>query len=118
MYTMVENVIVAGADNRPSMLEKIQYNSGQRHMKLYIRGKEHGKDLLDSVLNGLFKYGTVEVPDTPTTPASTRPRTYDDLTDKERILKECDIRATNIVLQGLPLDVYTLVNHHTHAKEI
>ncbi|GJZ09168.1 retrovirus-related pol polyprotein from transposon TNT 1-94 [Tanacetum coccineum] len=118
MYTMVENVIAARADNRPSMLEKSQYNSWQCHMKLYIRGKEHGKDLLDSVLNGPFKYGTVEVPDTPTTPASTRLRTYDDLTDKEKIREECDIRATNIVLQGLPPDVYTLVNHHTDAKEI
>ncbi|GJW82408.1 hypothetical protein Tco_0146383 [Tanacetum coccineum] len=118
MSTMVENVIAAGADNCPSMLEKSQYNSWQSHMKLYIRGKEHGKDLLDSVLNGLFKYGTVEVPGTPTSPASTRPKTYEDLTDKEKIRKESDIRATNIVLQGLLLDVYTLVNHHTDAKEI
>ncbi|GJX25229.1 hypothetical protein Tco_0231525 [Tanacetum coccineum] len=87
-------------------------------MKLYIRGKEHGKDLLDSVFNGPFKYGKVEVPDTSTTPASTRQRTYDDLTDKEKICAECDIRETNIVLKGLPPDVYTLVNHHTDSKEI
>ncbi|GJY65402.1 hypothetical protein Tco_0467640 [Tanacetum coccineum] len=87
-------------------------------MKLYIQGKEHSKDLLDSILNGPFKYGTVEVPGTPTSPASTRPRTYEDLTEKEKILEECDIRETNIVLQGLLLDVYTLVNHHTNAKEI
>ncbi|GJY50832.1 reverse transcriptase domain-containing protein [Tanacetum coccineum] len=44
--------------------------------------------------------------------------TYEDLTDKEKIYEECDIRATNIVLQDLPPDVYTLVNHHTKAKEI
>ncbi|GKE79240.1 hypothetical protein Tco_1545360 [Tanacetum coccineum] len=87
-------------------------------MLLYIRGKEHGKDLLGSVLNGPFQYGTVEVLGTPTSPASTRPRTYDDLTNKEKIRVECDIRATNIVLQGLPPDVYTLVNHHIVSKEI
>ncbi|GJV83712.1 hypothetical protein Tco_1523610 [Tanacetum coccineum] len=51
MSTMVENVIAVEADNRPPMLEKSQYNSWQSRMKLYIRGKEHGKDLLDSVLN-------------------------------------------------------------------
>ncbi|GKC66573.1 hypothetical protein Tco_1099171 [Tanacetum coccineum] len=118
MSTMAENVIATWADNRPPMLEKSQYNSWQSCMKLYIRGKEHGKDLLDSVLNGPFKYGMVVVPDTSTTSESTRPRTYDDLTDKEKICEECDIRATNIVLQGLPLDVYTLVNHHTEAKDI
>ncbi|GKC94349.1 hypothetical protein Tco_1159791, partial [Tanacetum coccineum] len=36
----------------------------------------------------------------------------------EKIREACDIRATNIVLQGLPPDVYSLVNHHTVAKEI
>ncbi|GJV20099.1 hypothetical protein Tco_1369119 [Tanacetum coccineum] len=79
---------------------------------------ENGKDLLDSILNGPFMYGTVVVPNTSTTPETTRPRTYDDLTDKEKIREECDIRAMNIVLRGLPPDVYTLVNHHTKAKEI
>nr|GEX90024.1 hypothetical protein [Tanacetum cinerariifolium] len=57
-------------------------------MKLDIRGKEHGKELLDSVLHGSFKYGTVKVPGTLTTPASSRPRTYDDLTEKEKIREE------------------------------
>ncbi|GJS68944.1 hypothetical protein Tco_0683509 [Tanacetum coccineum] len=87
----------AGADNRPPMLEKSQYNSWQSRMKLYIR---------------------VEVPGTPTTATYMRERTYKYLTDKEKIQEECDIRATNIMLQGLPLDVYNLVNHHTVAKEI
>nr|GFC54448.1 hypothetical protein [Tanacetum cinerariifolium] len=48
----------------------------------------------------------------------TRPRTYEELTYKEKIREECNIRATNIVLQGLLLDVYNLVNDHTFAKEI
>nr|GEV20208.1 hypothetical protein [Tanacetum cinerariifolium] len=108
----------AGADNRPLMIEKSQYNSWHRRMKLYIRGKEHGKDLLDLVLNGPFKYRTAEVPDTSTTPASTRPRTYDDLTNKEKIHEECDIKEINIVLKGLPPYIYNLMNHHTDAKEI
>nr|GEV74491.1 hypothetical protein [Tanacetum cinerariifolium] len=28
------------------------------------------------------------------------------------------IRATNILLQGLPKDIYTLINHYTNAKDI
>ncbi|GJU35760.1 hypothetical protein Tco_1184114 [Tanacetum coccineum] len=105
MSTMAKNVITAGADNRPPMLENSQYNSWQSRMKFYIRCKVHGKDLFDSVLNGPFKYGTVVVTDTSTTPETTRPRTYDDLTDKEKIREECDIRATNIVLQGTELSL-------------
>ncbi|GJW20830.1 hypothetical protein Tco_0031452 [Tanacetum coccineum] len=85
MSTMPENVIVEGADNRPPMLEKSQYNTWQIRMLLSLY---------------------------------TRPRTYKDLTDKEKISEECDIRATNVVLQGLPPDVYILVNHYTAAKEI
>nr|GEW46573.1 hypothetical protein [Tanacetum cinerariifolium] len=41
-----------------------------------------------------------KIPDTSTTPESTIQRTYDDLTNKEKIHEECDIRATIIVLQG------------------
>nr|GEY66036.1 hypothetical protein [Tanacetum cinerariifolium] len=33
-------------------------------------------------------------------------------------LKEHPSRATNILLQGLPKDIYTLINHYTDAKDI
>ncbi|GKC94969.1 hypothetical protein Tco_1160411 [Tanacetum coccineum] len=118
MSTILENVIAAGAENRPPMLESSQYDSWKSRMLLYIRGKEHGKKLIDSVKNGPFQFGTVEVPATPNKPASTRERTMDDLTPEEKIRESYDIRATNIILQGLPPDVYTHVNHHTVAKKI
>ncbi|GJZ29151.1 retrovirus-related pol polyprotein from transposon TNT 1-94 [Tanacetum coccineum] len=106
MTTMAENVIAARADNRPPMLGKSMYNSWQSRMLLDIRRKEHDKDLLDSLLHGPFQYGIV-VED-----GIARVRTNEELTDKEKICEECDIRATNMVLQGLPPDVYNLVNHH------
>ncbi|GJT96112.1 hypothetical protein Tco_1091630 [Tanacetum coccineum] len=81
-------------------------------MKLYIRGKEHGKDLIDSVLNGAFQYGTVVEDGIP------RTKIYEKLTDKEKIREECDIRANNIVLQGLLPDVYNIVNHHIQLSPI
>ncbi|GKA40270.1 hypothetical protein Tco_0732863 [Tanacetum coccineum] len=37
MSTMAENVIAAGAEHRPPMLEKSKYNSWQSRMLLYIR---------------------------------------------------------------------------------
>nr|GEX13829.1 CASP-like protein 3A1 [Tanacetum cinerariifolium] len=47
-----------------------------------------------------------------------RPRVYSDLTSEEKDWYNADIRATNILLQGLPKDIYTLINHYTDAKDI
>nr|GEY80128.1 hypothetical protein [Tanacetum cinerariifolium] len=99
--TFLENVIVAGADNRPSMLDKTNYSSWASRMLLYINGKPNRKLLVDSVLNGPFQYRTIVEPGTETTPIIVRARTYTDLTDEENICKSVDITATNIVLQGL-----------------
>ncbi|GJX54309.1 retrovirus-related pol polyprotein from transposon TNT 1-94 [Tanacetum coccineum] len=74
--------------------------------------------LYGSVINGPFKYGTVTEPETPTTPATFRDRHYKELTDAEKIHEACDIKATNTVPQGLPQDIYKLVNHHSEAKDI
>nr|GEW74465.1 retrovirus-related Pol polyprotein from transposon TNT 1-94 [Tanacetum cinerariifolium] len=47
-----------------------------------------------------------------------RPRVYSDLTLEEKDRYNADIQATNILLQGLPKDIYTLINHYTDAKDI
>ncbi|GJY87384.1 hypothetical protein Tco_0502012 [Tanacetum coccineum] len=116
------------------MLDKTQYSSWASHMLLYIRGKENGKLLVDSVLNGPFKYGTVTVPGTPTTPATVRDRIYDELTDAEKIREGCDIKAKNIpewskfvTDMKLAKDLHNtnfdhlygyLRQHEAHAKEV
>ncbi|GJX80358.1 hypothetical protein Tco_0328507 [Tanacetum coccineum] len=49
MLTMAENVIAARADNHPPMLDKSQYNSRASPILLYIKGKEHAKEIWDRV---------------------------------------------------------------------
>nr|GEV64787.1 hypothetical protein [Tanacetum cinerariifolium] len=100
--SLAKNIIVAEIDNRPPMLDKTQYSSWASHMLLYIKGKEHDKLLVDSVLNGPFQYGIVVVHRNETTPATVTERTFIDLTDEEKLRESFDIKATNIVLQGLP----------------
>nr|GEX46653.1 hypothetical protein [Tanacetum cinerariifolium] len=112
MTTLAEHMIVARADNRPPMLEKSMYNSWQNRMLLYIKGKEHGRMMLNSLLQGPLVYGTIKVE------GVTRPKTYEELTKQEKLQDDCDVRATDIVLQGLPPDVYSLINNHHIAKEI
>ncbi|GKF40552.1 hypothetical protein Tco_0120613 [Tanacetum coccineum] len=118
MFTMAENVITVRAENGPPMLDKSQCRSWRSRILLYIKFKEHGKKLYDSVINEPFNYGTVAVLGTQTTPASIIDITYDELTYVKKIREGCDIKATDMVLQGLPQDIYNLVNHHTDVKDI
>nr|GEY82846.1 hypothetical protein [Tanacetum cinerariifolium] len=38
--------------------------------------------------------------------------------ENEAIQADCDVKATNIVLQGLPPEVYAIVSNHKFAKEL
>ncbi|GJY31529.1 hypothetical protein Tco_0415024 [Tanacetum coccineum] len=112
MTTLVEHMLVADADNHPPMLEKIMYTYWASRMLLYIKGREHGRMILISVLNGPLVYHTIKVD------GVTRPKTYEELSEKEKLQDDYDLHATNIVLQGLPPDIYALVNHNQVAKQI
>nr|GEU40328.1 integrase, catalytic region, zinc finger, CCHC-type, peptidase aspartic, catalytic [Tanacetum cinerariifolium] len=48
----------------------------------------------------------------------TRLRKYSELTLTEAIQADCDVKATNIILQGLPPKVYALVINHKVAKDL
>ncbi|GJW53081.1 hypothetical protein Tco_0097166 [Tanacetum coccineum] len=112
MTTLAEFMIIAGADNRPPMLEKSMYDSWKSRMKLYIENRENGRMILNSVLNGPLIWPTIEENGT------TRTKKYEELSVLEKLQADCDLKATNIVLQGLPPDVYAIVNHHKVAKDI
>nr|GFC93499.1 integrase, catalytic region, zinc finger, CCHC-type, peptidase aspartic, catalytic [Tanacetum cinerariifolium] len=43
---------------------------------------------------------------------------YEELYATEKIQADCDLKETNIILQGLPFDVYSLVNHHRVTKDL
>nr|GFD28241.1 hypothetical protein [Tanacetum cinerariifolium] len=88
--SLAENVIVVGADNRPLTLDKTKYSSWESRMLLYIKGEPNGKLLVDSVLNGPFQYGTIIEPKTETTPSTVRARTYNNLTNEEKLCESVD----------------------------
>ncbi|GKE67238.1 hypothetical protein Tco_1521399, partial [Tanacetum coccineum] len=86
-------------------------------------GKENGLQILQSIDQGLFELGTTRdalgtTPEGGVLLGPERPRTYEDLSDTEKKLYDADVRATNIVLQGLPKDIYKLINHNIEAKAI
>ncbi|GJZ80291.1 hypothetical protein Tco_0645285 [Tanacetum coccineum] len=47
-----------------------------------------------------------------------RTKKYAELSAAEKIQADCDMKATNIILQGLLDDIYSLVNHHRVAKDL
>ncbi|GJU31222.1 hypothetical protein Tco_1174811 [Tanacetum coccineum] len=113
MTTLSEFMIIAGADNRPPMLEKSLYDSWKSRMKLYIENRENERMILNSLKNGPLVWPTVVEED-----GTTRTKKYEELSVAEKLQVDCDLKATNIVLQGLPPDVYAIVNHHKVTKEI
>nr|GEU39574.1 putative ribonuclease H-like domain-containing protein [Tanacetum cinerariifolium] len=80
MTSLVDKAILSGADNRPPMLEKDMYDSWKSRMEFYMLNRQHGRMILESVEHA------------------------------EAIQADCDVKATNIILQVLPLEVYALVN--------
>ncbi|GJX93393.1 retrovirus-related pol polyprotein from transposon TNT 1-94, partial [Tanacetum coccineum] len=48
----------------------------------------------------------------------TRPNKYSELSATEAIQTDCDVKATNIILQGSLPEVYALVSNHRIAKEL
>ncbi|GJV17979.1 hypothetical protein Tco_1363302 [Tanacetum coccineum] len=77
-----------------------------------MMNRQHGRMILESVENGLLIWHTIEEN------GVTRPRKYSELTHADAIQAECDVKATNIILQGLPTDIYALVSHHKVTKDL
>nr|GEY07184.1 hypothetical protein [Tanacetum cinerariifolium] len=68
--------------------------------------------ILESAENGPLLWPTIEEN------IVTRPKKYSELSAKEEIRANCDVKATSIILQGLPPEVYALVSNHKVAKKL
>nr|GEZ27036.1 hypothetical protein [Tanacetum cinerariifolium] len=112
MASLADKGILSGADNRPSMLEKDMYDSWKSRMELYMLNKQHGRMILESVEHGPLLWPTVEED------GETRLKKYSELSVAEAIQADYDVKATNIILQALPLEIYALVNTHKVAKNL
>ncbi|GJZ03143.1 hypothetical protein Tco_0521104 [Tanacetum coccineum] len=65
-------------------------------MELYMMNRQHRRMILESVENGPLIWPTIEEN------GVTRVRKYFELTPAEAIQANCDVKATNTILQGLP----------------
>nr|GEW03371.1 hypothetical protein [Tanacetum cinerariifolium] len=88
MSSLADKAILSGVDNRPPMFEKDMYDSWRSRMELYMLNRQHGRMILESVEHA------------------------------EAIQADCDVKATNIILQALPSEIYALVSTHKVVKDL
>ncbi|GJS98989.1 hypothetical protein Tco_0820159 [Tanacetum coccineum] len=92
MSRMQEDIQYAGSDTRPPMLDRTDFESWQQRIRLYCLGKDNEENIMKSINEGPFHMGTVS-----------------------------DVIAAGTegaVQQGIPKDIYSLINHYTDAKDI
>ncbi|GJW35595.1 reverse transcriptase domain-containing protein [Tanacetum coccineum] len=88
------------------MLEKHLYDSWKSIMELYIMNRPYGRMILTSIKKGPLVWPTITVD------GVTRSKEYTELTPTEIIQADGDIKVINIILQGLPTEIYALVSQH------
>ncbi|GKD59708.1 hypothetical protein Tco_1297217 [Tanacetum coccineum] len=95
--TLVPRVLPTKSQVKINMLDRTDFASWQQRIRI---------DTLAEGTEGAQQLGPK------------RARIYSDLSPEDKDRYNADIRATNILLQGLPKDIYTLINHYIDAKDI
>nr|GEY82577.1 hypothetical protein [Tanacetum cinerariifolium] len=106
MTSLANIAIFSSADNRPPMLEKDMYDSWKSRMELYTLNRQHRRMILESVESGPLFWPSIEEN------GVTRLKKYSELSPTEAIQADCDVKATNIILQGLPLKGESLRDYY------
>ncbi|GJY43464.1 retrovirus-related pol polyprotein from transposon TNT 1-94 [Tanacetum coccineum] len=88
------------------------YKMAKRDYAWLMISRPHGRMILASVEKGPLIWPTITVD------GVTRLKEYTELTTAETIQADCDIKAINIILQGLPTEIYALLSQHRVAKDI
>nr|GEV88861.1 hypothetical protein [Tanacetum cinerariifolium] len=94
------------------MLDKDVYDSWKSRMELYMQNREHRRMILESVENGSLIWPTVEEN------RVIRTKKYAKLSAAEKIQADCDMKATNIILQdsGFAVPVFYLGDDQLHVS--
>ncbi|GJT97418.1 retrovirus-related pol polyprotein from transposon TNT 1-94 [Tanacetum coccineum] len=103
MANLLEDIQCADSDTRPPILDRTDFASWQQHIRPFQMATF--RETLAEGNEGSLHLGPE------------RARVYSDLSPEDKDKYNADILETNILLQGLPKDIYTLINHYTDAKD-
>ncbi|GJY58105.1 hypothetical protein Tco_0457997 [Tanacetum coccineum] len=110
--TLAEYMILSGADNRPPMLDKDLFPINTSLHNTNHKSNQERRKRVEKIEHGPLIWPTIEEN------GVTRTKKYVELSAAEKIQADYDIKATNVILQGLPADIFSLVNHHRLVKDL
>nr|GEY05451.1 hypothetical protein [Tanacetum cinerariifolium] len=117
-----QDIYATGSKNRPPMLSKDNYVSWSSRIIWYARSRPNGKMIVDSIENGPYVRRMVAILGEPDLPVlvlkSFHEQTNKELTENDIKRMDTDDQAIQIILLGLPEDVYAVVDSCETAKEI
>ncbi|GJS09256.1 hypothetical protein Tco_0366052 [Tanacetum coccineum] len=135
-----QDIYAVSFENRPPMLNKENYVPWSSYLLRYAKSKPNGKLIYNSIMNGpyvkrmILELGTdksiitrkqsstgtrirrVQIRSRKVKPQSNP--TNDELTEKKVKQMEADDQAIQIILMGLPEDIYATVDSCETAQEI
>ncbi|GKE08592.1 retrovirus-related pol polyprotein from transposon TNT 1-94 [Tanacetum coccineum] len=117
-----QDIYAAGSENRPPMLNKDNYVPWSSRLLRYAKSKPNGKLIYNSIMNGPYVRRMIPEPGDPDREVPVaetfHEQTDDELTEKEVKQMEADDQAIQIILMGLPEDIYAAVDSCETAQEI
>nr|GEW37317.1 hypothetical protein [Tanacetum cinerariifolium] len=117
-----QDIYAAGFKNRPPMLNKDNYVPWSSRLLRYAKSKQNGKLICNFIMNGSDVRQMIPEagdPDSEVHVAETfHEQTDDELTKKEVKQIEADDQVIQIILIGLPEDIYANVDSCKTAQEI
>ncbi|GJZ30577.1 hypothetical protein Tco_0575624 [Tanacetum coccineum] len=117
-----QDIYAAGSENRPPMLNKDNYVPWSSRLLRYAKSKPNGKLIYNSIMNGPYVRRMIPEPGDPDRKVPVaetfHEQTDDELTKKEVKQMEADDQAIQIILMGLPEDIYAAVDSCETAQEI
>ncbi|GJV34824.1 hypothetical protein Tco_1407301 [Tanacetum coccineum] len=120
MANLSEDIQCAGSDTAHRCSIGLILSLGNNVSVCTIWEKIMGVNILNSIDEGPFKMGKFQetLAEGALHLGPEQDRVFADLTPEEKERFKADIHAMNILLQGLPKDIYALINHYTNAKDI
>nr|GEV73173.1 hypothetical protein [Tanacetum cinerariifolium] len=121
MSTQQDNC-AAGFENRPHMLNKVNYVPWSSRLLRYAKSRPNEKLIYNSIINGLYVRRIIHEPgdqnhEVPVN-ETFHEQTYDELTEKELKQVEADDQAIQTIFLSLPEDIYAAVDSCETTQEI